>query len=165
MQDGACKQEVQSRGCLAEWLGVLFAQASVHSDHKIQQIGHNHDYCMTFVVSSRGCYYSPLKRRIWYSKREPSRVLLLLLRHVVPLDDKNDRLTMPVVKGRCACVALSNTFNIGVIETKIFITHLRAYLVVTCEITWRWVCSIIKFLLWIQWYCLPPKSTQLFYNR
>ena len=48
------------------------------------------------------------------SKREPFHVLLPLLRHVVPLDDGNCRLTIPVVKGLCAREALPHAFNIGV---------------------------------------------------
>ena len=44
------------------------------------------------------------------------RVLLLLLSHVVPLNEGNCRLTKPVVKGRCARDALSQTFNIEVFK-------------------------------------------------
>ena len=51
-----------------------------------------------------------------YSKREPFHALLPLLRHVVPFKDGNCRLTIPVVKGRCACEALSHAFNIGVFK-------------------------------------------------
>ena len=40
------------------------------------------------------------------SKREPFHALLPLLRHVVPLNDGNCHLTIPVVKGRCAREAL-----------------------------------------------------------
>ena len=40
------------------------------------------------------------------SKREPFHALLQLLRHVVPLNDGNCRLTIPVVKRRCAREAL-----------------------------------------------------------
>ena len=47
------------------------------------------------------------------SKREPVHSLLPLLRHVVPLNDGDRRLTIPVVKGRCACEA---AFNIGVFK-------------------------------------------------
>ena len=39
-----------------------------------------------------------------------------LLRHVVPLNDGNCRLTIPVVKGRCAREALPHAFNIGVFK-------------------------------------------------
>ena len=46
-------------------------------------------------------------------KREPFRVLLPLLRHVVPLNDGNCRLTIPVGKGRCARDALPHAFHIG----------------------------------------------------
>ena len=71
---------------------------------------------MTFLISPHGCQYFPLKRRISGSKREPLRVLLPLLRHVVPLNDGNCRLTIPVVKGRCARDALLHTFHIGVFK-------------------------------------------------
>ena len=47
------------------------------------------------------------------SKREPFHALLPLLRHVVPLDDGNCRLTIPV-KGHCARETLLHAFNIGV---------------------------------------------------
>ena len=47
------------------------------------------------------------------SKREPFHALLPLLRHVVPLNDWNCRLIIPVVKGRCAREALPHAFNIG----------------------------------------------------
>ena len=50
------------------------------------------------------------------SKREPFHALLPLLRHVVPLNDGNCRLTIPVVKGRCAREALPHAFNIGVFK-------------------------------------------------
>ena len=54
---GACtrvraKQEVKSRSRQAEWFDVLFAQARVHCDNKPRQIGLNHDYNMTFSISS-----------------------------------------------------------------------------------------------------------------
>ena len=47
------------------------------------------------------------------SKREPFHMLLLLLRHVVPLNDGNCRLKIPVVKGRYAREVLPHAFNIG----------------------------------------------------
>ena len=72
----------------------------------------NHDFNMIFSISSRECYYSPLKIRIWCSTLEPFRVLPPLLRHVVPLNDGNCCLRMPVVKRRCARDALPHTSNI-----------------------------------------------------
>ena len=50
------------------------------------------------------------------SKQESFHVLLSLLRHVVPLNDGNCHLTIPVVKGRCACDALPHVFHIGVLK-------------------------------------------------
>ena len=50
------------------------------------------------------------------SKWEPFHALLPLLRHVVPLDDGNCRLTIPVVKGRCAREALPHAYNIGIFK-------------------------------------------------
>ena len=50
------------------------------------------------------------------SKQEPFHALLPLLRHVVPLNDVNCRLTIPVIKGRCAHEALPHAFNIGVFK-------------------------------------------------
>ena len=38
---------------------------------------------------------------------------IVLLRHVVPLNDENCRLT---VKGRCVCEALPHAFDIGVFK-------------------------------------------------
>ena len=57
---------------------------------------------------------TPLKMRISFKKRESFRMLLPLLRHTVPLNDGNCRLTIPVVKGRCARDALPHAFHIGV---------------------------------------------------
>ena len=48
------------------------------------------------------------------SKREPFHTLLPLLRHLVPLNDGNCCLTIPVVKGRCAGEALLHAFDIDV---------------------------------------------------
>ena len=50
------------------------------------------------------------------SKLEPFHALLPLLRHVVPLNDGNCRLTIPVVKGRSAREALPQAFNIDVFK-------------------------------------------------
>ena len=50
------------------------------------------------------------------SKREPFHALLPLLCHVVPLNNGNCRLTIPVVKGRCARDALPHAFDIGVFK-------------------------------------------------
>ena len=50
------------------------------------------------------------------SKQEPFHALPPLLRHVVPLNDGNCRLTIPVVKGRCARDALPHAFDIGVFK-------------------------------------------------
>ena len=50
------------------------------------------------------------------SKREPFHALLPLLRHAVPLNDGNCRLTMPVGKGRYARDALPRAFHIGVFK-------------------------------------------------
>ena len=94
----------------------MFAQARVHCDNKPLQIGLNHYYNMTFSISPHECKYSPLKRRLSCSKREPFRVLRPLLRHVVPLNDGNCRLTIPVGKGRCARDALPHAFHIGVFK-------------------------------------------------
>ena len=49
------------------------------------------------------------------SKREPFHMLLPLLRHVVPLNNGNCHLTIPV-KGRCAREALPHAFDIGVFK-------------------------------------------------
>ena len=57
-----------------------------------------------------------IKHAYMCSKREPFHALLPLLRDVVPLNDGNCHLTIPVVKGGCACEALHHAFNIGVFE-------------------------------------------------
>ena len=63
----------------------------------------------------------PLRRGIWRTVRTspcalwpqtPTNRLFTLLHHVVPLNDGNCRLIMPVVKGRCARDALPYTFDI-----------------------------------------------------
>ena len=109
VHEGACETGSQIPN-------ILFAQARGHCDNKPRQIGLNHDYNMTFSISPRECYYSPLKIRLSCSKQEPFRVLLPLLRHVVPLNDGNCRVTMPVGKGRCAGDALPHAFHIGVFK-------------------------------------------------
>ena len=50
------------------------------------------------------------------SMRKQFHALLPLLRHVVRLNDGNCRLTIPVVKGRCARDALPHAFHIGVLK-------------------------------------------------
>ena len=79
-----------------------------------RSVGLNHDYNMTFSIS-------PLNVSILHLKYEDcarieSRVLLPLLRHVVPLNDGNCRLTIPVVKERCARDPLPQIFNSGVFK-------------------------------------------------
>ena len=50
------------------------------------------------------------------STREPFHAFLPLLRCVVPLNDGNCRLALPVVKGRCDREALPQAFNSGVFK-------------------------------------------------
>ena len=50
------------------------------------------------------------------SKQVPFHALLPLLRHVVPLNDGNCRLTIPVVKGCCTHDTLPHAFHISVFE-------------------------------------------------
>ena len=50
------------------------------------------------------------------SKQEPFHVLLPLLCHMVPFNDGNCSLTIPVVKGRCAHEVLPYAFNIRVFK-------------------------------------------------
>ena len=75
-----------------------------------RQIGLNHNYNMTFLISPHGCPYSSLKWRSSRSKREPFRVLLPLLRHMAPLSDGKLLSHNAVVKGRCARDAIPWTF-------------------------------------------------------
>ena len=53
-----------------------------------------------------------LEARLW-----PCRGLLPVLRHMVPLNDGNCRLTMPVGRGRCTRRALPQTFDIGMFKS------------------------------------------------
>ena len=50
-------------------------------------------------------------------KARAFRMLLPLLRHVVPLNDEHCRPTMPVGKGRWARDALPQIFDFGMIKT------------------------------------------------
>ena len=50
------------------------------------------------------------------SKREPFHALLPLLHQVVPLNDGNCRLSIPVAKGCWACEVLPHACNIGVFQ-------------------------------------------------
>ena len=84
---------------------------------------------MTILISPRKCSYSPHKRRIWCSRREP------LLCYIVPLNGAYCRLTMSVVKRRCARDAPPYTFDVGMFKSgknvppqHIFTMNLRTYL-------------------------------------
>ena len=110
MHEGACKTGSQIAG-----FDVLFAQAQVHCDNKPRQIGLNHNYNMTFSISPHEFYYLHVKAHMC-SKWEPFHVLLPLLCHVVPLNDVNCCLTIPVVKGHCALKVLPHAFNIGMFK-------------------------------------------------
>ena len=46
------KLEVKSRGRQAEGFDVLFAKALMHCDNNPRQIGLNHDYGMTFLITN-----------------------------------------------------------------------------------------------------------------
>ena len=56
-------------------------------------------------------------------------MLFPLLRHVVPLNDGNCRLTIPVVKGCCARDALLHAFHIGMFKfVETISTAIKIYL-------------------------------------
>ena len=116
MHEGACETGSQIPTALPEGFDVLYAQARVHCDNKPRQIGLNHNYSMTFLITPHGCPYSPLKWRSSRSKREPFRMLLPLLRHVAPLSDGKLLSHNAVVKGRCARDAIPWTFHIEVFK-------------------------------------------------
>ena len=103
-----------------QWCRALMVPADFSgqwlNDNKPRQIGLNHNYNMTFLISPHGCPYSPLKWRSLRSKREPFRVLLPLLRHVAPLSDGKLLSHNAVVKGRCARDAIPWTFHIEVFK-------------------------------------------------
>ena len=112
VDEGACEQEVNPEAVRPRYL--------MHYSHKPECIvTTNPDRSVLITIITWHFHFaswmlvSPLKTRIWCSKGEPFRVLLILLRHVVPLNDGNCRLTMPVVKGRCARDAQPHTFNIS----------------------------------------------------
>ena len=105
MHEGLCEQYVK--------FDFLFTLTFVHFDNKPRHVLNN-DYNMTFQyhsISPYECKYSPLKIRILGSKRELFRVLLPLLRHVMPFKYGNCRLIISV-KGRCDRDALTGTINI-----------------------------------------------------
>ena len=116
---GVCCQNARGGACEigSQFCDALFAQVRVQCDNKPRQIGVNHNYNMSFFISIRECQYPPHKIRILCTKREPFRVLLPLLRHVLPLNHENCHLAMPVGKGRCASDALTHTFNSGVFKS------------------------------------------------
>ena len=96
-------------GLTASALDFLFAQARVHFDKKPQQSGLNHDHGMTLSLK-----FHPVNVSISYlrgSKRLQFNVLLLLLCHLMPFNDGNHRLKIPVIKGRCASDAPPNAFK------------------------------------------------------
>ena len=83
--------------------------------------------------------------RIWCSKREPFRVLLPLLRHVVPLNDGNCRLTMHVDKGRRARNALPTPWIWACLNPLKISTTIK-------HIQWIWKYNWkLHYSLWIQW--------------
>ena len=81
------------------------------------------------------------KIRIWCSTREPFRVLLPLLCHVVPLHNGNCRLTIPLVKECCARDALAQTLNIGVFKSveKFYLYKTYLKIIFTTVLFLEWV--------------------------
>ena len=122
--------------------------ARVHCDNKTRQIGLNPIFKMIFL-----CLYFPLKTRIWCSARGQFLVLLPLLRHVLPLNDKNCRLTMTVVKKRSARDTLQQTFDIGMFKcgknnsTTIKHIYNESENLINCQL---WCC------FWQQWLAESP---------
>ena len=115
MHEGVCETGSQIPRALARgiWRTVCTSPSALWQ--QTRQIGLNHDYNMTFSIAphTHECQYSPLKIRTSCSKWEPFCELLPLLLHVVPLNDGNCRLTIPVIKGRCARDALPQAFHIA----------------------------------------------------
>ena len=111
---------------------ILFVHDRMDCDNKTQQIGLNSNYNMTFFISLRECWHSIFKRRmnILLETRTISRAnpACYSLCHVVPLNNGNYHLTMPVLKGRCARDALPDTFNIGVYKCCKQFYHNKTYL-------------------------------------
>ena len=93
------------------------------------------------------------------SKREPFHALLPLLRHVSPLHDGNCRLTIPVIKGRCAREALPHVFNIGVFkygkslpQQNIFTANLRTWMKFVTLLSTAIISGIFhKQCQWLSW--------------
>ena len=94
-------------------------------------------------------------------------MLLPLLRHVVPLNDGNCRLTIPVVKGHCSRYALPHSFNIDVFETVknnsttiIHIYNASANFTDNCDVAFdtnRMIGGINqKQRQWSTWECMVP---------
>ena len=96
MNEGACEQEVKSRDSSVDWFDVLFAQAWVHCDNKLRQIGLNHNFHIAFSISGRAsiphleyeshCYvtWRPLTTGIVASQCPSSSDATLVTRHLIP---------------------------------------------------------------------------------
>ena len=131
------KQGVKSRA-VGEGFDVLFARARVHCDNKPRQIGLNHDYNMTFSISTHECQYSPRKDE--YRARSESRSACychcyVTWRHLTTVLLSHN---VPVVKGCCARDALPapfisaplNATKISLAQQNIFTMTLRTWLIV-----------------------------------
>ena len=82
--------------------------------------------------------------------------LFPLLRHVVPLNDGNCRLTIHVIKGRCIRGALPHAFNIGIFKygksNPIFTTNLRTWMKVVTLLLTAIIGGIFnKQCEWLAW--------------
>ena len=105
MYEGACEQ-----ASISKELGVLFAQARLHCDNKPRQTGLDHDHKITSLFQQMNVGIVHLKGKC--NDRSESRFPCYSrwLRHVVPFNDGNCRLTMSIAKGRGAHDALPKTF-------------------------------------------------------
>ena len=115
MHEGACETGSQSRGRSPRDL--------TYCSHKPECIGTtNPDRSVLITIITWHFQFHPGNVSNLHVKGayvlEARAVYALppLLRHVVPLNDGNCRLTIPVVKGRCARDALPHAFDIGVFK-------------------------------------------------
>ena len=120
MYEGACETDSQIPRLIGQ--GIWRTAYCSHKPECIVTTNPNRSVLITIIAwhfqfSPPECWYCPFEIRIWCLKQEPFHMLLPLLRHMVPLNDRNCRLTMPVIKGRAALDALHHAFDIGVFKT------------------------------------------------
>ena len=94
-----CDADSESQGPMPRglYIHVLPVRACVHFGHKTRNTVSNHDH-MRLLNSIHEWSDYPNMKLLWRKSRESRRTLLSLLRHVLPIDERNCSFTMSVAK-------------------------------------------------------------------